>query len=210
VHRQFWRKFNRQEAPARSAISHLVQKYEQSGSICDNKKGVVRSHRSFLSLSLSLSHTHTHTHTHRGQCYLCMQSASSESKKVCNMIYVPSHLVSKSINTPPCNGIWQCVPTKSKWYRCSLQPTSNGNCEFCQDFSQFMQQYLTNSDYDLVTKPISTSVGSWTRAQGSGPLKIHIELWKHHSILQNAPCAAQSESKGFLDWSLWRVQNKPV
>jgi hypothetical protein len=41
VKRKFWRKFNRQMAPATSAISHLVQKFELNGNVCGNKKGVV-------------------------------------------------------------------------------------------------------------------------------------------------------------------------
>jgi len=41
VPRQFRMKFNRQQVPARSAISYLVQKYELSGSVCGNNKGMV-------------------------------------------------------------------------------------------------------------------------------------------------------------------------
>jgi hypothetical protein len=46
VQRQFQRKFNTRQAPARLAISRLVQKFESTGSVCDNKKGVVGRHRS--------------------------------------------------------------------------------------------------------------------------------------------------------------------
>jgi hypothetical protein len=46
LQRQFQGKFNTQQAPARSAISHLVQKFESTGSVCDKKKGVVGRHRS--------------------------------------------------------------------------------------------------------------------------------------------------------------------
>jgi hypothetical protein len=46
VLKYFQRKFNSQEAPARSASSCLVQKYELTGSVCDNKTGVMGRHRS--------------------------------------------------------------------------------------------------------------------------------------------------------------------
>jgi hypothetical protein len=45
VQRQFQRKFIRLQAPAGSAIVHLVQKVELTGSGCDNK-GMVGKHRS--------------------------------------------------------------------------------------------------------------------------------------------------------------------
>jgi len=41
VQRQFWRIFNRQQAPARSIFIHLVQKFQLTDRVCDNKKGVV-------------------------------------------------------------------------------------------------------------------------------------------------------------------------
>jgi hypothetical protein len=46
VQTQFHRKFKKQYAPIRPTISHLVQKFELTGSVCDNKKGVVRMYRS--------------------------------------------------------------------------------------------------------------------------------------------------------------------
>jgi hypothetical protein len=46
VQRQFPRKLNMRQAPARSAISRLVQKFELTAIVCDKKKDVVRRHRS--------------------------------------------------------------------------------------------------------------------------------------------------------------------
>jgi hypothetical protein len=49
-------------------------------------------------------------------------------------------------------------------------------------------------------KPNSASVGLWTsRTRDSGPLKIHTEPWRSHSILQNAPGSLQLASKRLLD-----------
>jgi hypothetical protein len=43
---QFLRKFTRHQAPTRSVSNHLIQKFELTAGVCDNKKGVVGRHRS--------------------------------------------------------------------------------------------------------------------------------------------------------------------
>jgi len=40
VQGQFRRKFYRQQAPVPSAVNSLAQKFELTGSVCDNSKGV--------------------------------------------------------------------------------------------------------------------------------------------------------------------------
>jgi orotate phosphoribosyltransferase-like protein len=40
------RKFNRQQVPASSTVRWLVQKFELTGSVCNNKKVLVERHRS--------------------------------------------------------------------------------------------------------------------------------------------------------------------
>jgi hypothetical protein len=46
VQRQFRSEFNAQQAPAISAIDRLVQKFEKTDSVCNNKIGAMGRHRS--------------------------------------------------------------------------------------------------------------------------------------------------------------------
>jgi hypothetical protein len=109
VQRQFQRKFNMQQAPVSSA-SCLVQKFELTGCVCNNSKGVVgrqgqHAHRTVLLLYAKC-------------CFGVWEYLWHD---------VPSHSVSKEHqHLPSCDGIWHIL-TKFKWYRCFLQPTSSGD-----------------------------------------------------------------------------------
>jgi len=108
VQRQFQRKFNRQQAPVRSAISCLVQKFELTGSVCNNEKGAVGRHRSSHTQD-SVAYVHKH-------CFGVRET----------LWHVSSHSASKEHkHKPSCNSIWCCILSKSEWCRCSLHPTSS-------------------------------------------------------------------------------------
>jgi hypothetical protein len=132
---------------------------------------------------------------------VCNSEKAREYMRYC----VPSHSVSKE-HTPSCGGVWRCILTKSKWYRCPLQPTSSGDvssvgtCRFLQRFpATFVWLWFSG-------EVRATSMGSWpNRTRNSRPQKIHTVPWRSYSILPNAVCCIQSAGKGLLDRSLWRA-----
>jgi hypothetical protein len=110
---------------------------------------------------------------------------------------VPSHLLSKEHwHTPSCNRIWHCILTKSKWYRCSLQPAGIRDVTSVRTSCSLCSSTLPPSvACDLVMKPVFTLMGSWTsRTQGSGPLKIYTESWRCHSVLHHGVCNQQARA----------------
>jgi len=106
--RQFGRKSNGRQPPERS---EMVQKFELTGSGCENKKGVIRMHNS----------------TYSGQSCSCTWSAASESEKICDTMFPITPYRKEHQHTPSCDEISFCIRTKSKWYRYLMQPTSSGD-----------------------------------------------------------------------------------
>jgi len=79
--------------------------------------------------------------------------------------------------------------------------------EFCQDFLQFVQQYPTPLDWLWFSDEVHFHLDLILNKQNDvlGLFEFHVELWKRHSILKNAPCGVQSACKCLLDQSFWRA-----
>jgi hypothetical protein len=51
------------------------------------------------------------------------RSARMQGRAPVSLRHAPSQSVSEHQHTPPCDRIWRPIRSKSKWYRCSVQPT---------------------------------------------------------------------------------------
>jgi len=105
VQRQFWRKFSRWQAPAVFAIIDLVQKLVSATTKKVWLEGTgQQAYRTVLLVNAEC-------------CFRIQENLWHD---------VPSHSVSKEWQyTPSCDEMLCCILTKSKWYRCSLKPTSS-------------------------------------------------------------------------------------
>jgi hypothetical protein len=181
MQRQFQRKFNMWQGPARSAISHLIQKFELTRSVRNNRKGVTRRHKP----------------ARMQDNIACVHEALLQSPRKCGTMFPVTHSqYQTNINT------WDLMlyPYNIQVVQKFIAANKLQRHELCWDFLQFVQQCLCSlppwTAYGLVMNPISILVGSWTsRTQDSEPLKIHTESWRHHSSLQNVPCGVQLVSK---------------
>jgi len=76
------------------------------------------------------------------------------------------------------------------------------------DFLQFVQQYPATLDYLCFNDEAHFHLDGFMNKHNMKfwvYIKIHTDLWRHQSILQNAPYGVQSASKDLLDQSLWRA-----
>jgi hypothetical protein len=160
VQRPLWRKFNRWQAPPRYAIIYLVQKTELIGSVCKNKKGVVGMYRSSHTWENAACVHETLFYSLRISVTWCSQSCSIKQASTDTIMWENLTLYPYKIQ------VVQMLTVTNKQQRHSSILT------FCAAVPSQPQTACS-----LVTKPISTLMGSWTRTQGSRPLKIHTESW---------------------------------
>jgi hypothetical protein len=122
VQRQFQRKSNMQQAPARSAVSHLVQKIELTGSVCDNKKGVVGRHRPAC-MQDSVSRVHE----------ALLQSPRKSVTRCCQS------LVIKRTTHTIMRGDLTLYPYKIQVVQMITAANKQQKCEICQDSLQYVE-----------------------------------------------------------------------
>jgi hypothetical protein len=117
-----------QQAPARYAVRCLVQKFELTGSVCDNKNGVVGRHGSAYMQDI-VAHV----------CKVLL-----ESEKTCDMRFPVTQYQRTSTPTTMQQDLTLYL------YKNHVQMVTASNmqqrCEFCQDFLQFKQQYPATLD----------------------------------------------------------------
>jgi len=137
VQRQFQRNFNRWQAPARSAASHLVV------SMTTRK----------VWWKCTDQHTcRTMLLVYAKHCFWVWENLRHDTS---------SHSVSKEHqHTPRSNEIWWCILTISKLYRCPLKLTSSGEMSSVRTYYSLCSSALPPyTACALVMKPTSTSVG---------------------------------------------------
>jgi len=143
---------------------------------------------------------------HAGQCCSCIQSVVLESKKTCETVS-PAMWYQKNINTHHHVMGFDVV---SLWNQSGTDPhccNKQQRHEICQDFLQFAHQYCATLDCLWFSDEAHFCISGFAnrRTQSSGPPNICTKSWRHHSILQSAPCGVQSTGKVLLDQSLLRA-----